>query len=98
MTTSQGEKSADKFEEKDAAPKEVEYLEFVGFGPTGAEFYTSHSVTAKQMKDHYDIDLGKNAIVWRKRPDGRMLVPVSDMTPEAAEILANDPMFKHVKL
>lgn len=84
-------------------PDATEYIEFVGDKPHGTEFYKveggTHSITAAHMKQYHDVELGAKEIVWRKKTEkGRMLVPVSDMTPEAAEIIAADPMFKRVTL
>lgn len=90
--------------EPEAAPvTETDYIEFVGDNPKyGVEFYNgpsgTHSLTAKHMKEYHDIDLGKKEVVWTKGKNGRMLVPVSDITPEAADVLAEDPMFKRVTL
>lgn len=84
-----------------AADEEVEYLEFVGTKPFGTEFYGAtgtHTVTRAQMKDRHDVDLGPKEVVWRKGKNGRFLVPVADMTPEAVEVLAADPMFKRVSI
>ncbi len=79
-----------------------EYIEFVGQPPYGTEFYNgeygTHTVFANDFKKYHDLDLGKKEVVWRKGPNGRMLVPVADITPEAAEYLASDPMFKRVTL
>lgn len=80
---------------------EVEYIEFVGEQPYGTEFYGrtgTHSITAKHLKEHHDVDLGKKEVVWQRGSNGRFLVPVSDITPEAAEVLAQDPMFKRVTI
>lgn len=83
-------------------PAKTEYIEFVGQEPYGTEFYKgehgTHTVFAKDFKKYHDLELGKKEVVWRKGANGRMLVPVSDITPEAAEYLASDPMFKRVTL
>jgi hypothetical protein len=85
-------------------PAKTEYLEFVGDAQYGTQFYSKevgavgHSVTAAHLKQYHDIDLGKKVVEWKRGANGRFLVPVSDMTPEAAELLANDPMFKRVEL
>lgn len=89
-------------DEKVPADDKIEYLEFVGMEPYGTEFYKgefgTHTVTKAQMKANHDIDLGAKEVVWRKDGAGRMLVKASDMTPEAANYLATDPMFKLVTL
>lgn len=83
-------------------PAKTEYIEFVGQEPYGTEFYKgehgTHTVFANDFKKYHDLTLGKKEVVWRKGANGRMLVPVSDITPEAAEYLATDPMFKRVTL
>lgn len=88
--------------EAPAQPEKTEYIEFVGQPPYGTEFYNgefgTHTVYAKEFKAYHDLDLGKKEVVWRKGKNGRMLVPVSDITPEAAEYLESDPMFKRVEL
>jgi hypothetical protein len=90
--------------EQEPAPEEdkTEYIEFVGQPPYGTEFYKgelgTHTVFAHDFKKYHDLELGKKEVVWRKGSNGRMLVPVSDITPEAAEYLASDPMFKRVTL
>lgn len=90
--------------EQAPAPEEgkTEYIEFVGQPPYGTEFhrgeYGTHTVNAKDFKTYHNLDLGKKEVVWRKGANGRMLVPVADITPDAAEYLASDPMFKRVTL
>jgi hypothetical protein len=80
----------------------TDYLEFVGTEPYGTEFYKgdagTHSITKAQMKANHDIDLGAKEVVWRKGSNGRMLVNTSDMSPEAVDVLADDPMFRRVSL
>ena len=85
-------------EEPQAEPQGTEYIEFVGQQPYGTEFTTSHTVSRKDLKDAYDIDLGTKEVVWTKGRNGRFLVKASDMSPEAVEVLENDPMFKRVTL
>lgn len=76
----------------------TEYIEFVGTDPKhGTEFHTSHSVSKAHFKKFHDVTTDKD-LEWTKGPNGRFLVPVSDMSPEAAEVLVNDPMFKRVTL
>lgn len=77
---------------------ETEYIEFVGQPPYGTEFTASHSVTRQHMKDYHDVALGPKEVVWQKGKNGRYLVKASEMTPEAAEVLEADPMFKRVTL
>lgn len=87
--------------EAEVLPDQTEYIEFVGQEPHGTEFYGrlgTHSISAKHMKEFHDTELGKKDIVWTRGSNGRFLVPVTDMTPEAAEILARDPMFKRVSI
>jgi hypothetical protein len=84
------------------APKEgVEYIEFVGQQPYGVEFTAEHVVTRKQLREAWDVTIPKD-LKWTKAEGGpnrgRMLVPVSDMTPEAAAGFENDPLFKLVTL
>jgi hypothetical protein len=76
-----------------------EFIEFVGQEPYGTEFYGlkgTHSIDKKHMKDQHDVDLGAKEIVWKRGSNGRFLVPVSDMSLEAAEALVADPLFKRV--
>lgn len=76
-----------------------EYIEFVGTDKRyGTEFHSTHTVTAKDLEDAADIDLGKDVVTWRKGSNGRFLVPASELTPEAVEYLASDPMFRLVKV
>jgi hypothetical protein len=76
----------------------TEYIEFVGTDPAyGTEFHEKHSVSRAHFKKYHDVTTPKD-LEWTKRADGKMVVPVADMSPEAAEILANDPMFKKVTL
>jgi hypothetical protein len=87
----------------EAVPNDkVEYLEFLGTDSQfGTEFYGetgTHSVTAKHLKEAADVDLGMKEAVWRKGRNGRFLVKTSDLTPEAVEHLATDPMFRVVSL
>jgi len=88
--------------EEPEEPAKTEYIEFVGQEPYGTEFYRgehgTHTVFAKDFKEYHDLELGKKEVVWRKGKNGRMLVPVTDITPEAAEYLESDPMFKRVTL
>jgi hypothetical protein len=77
-------------------PEATEYIEFVGTDPQyGTTFHTSHSVSKAHFKKFHDLTVPKD-LVWTRGANGRFLVPVSDMTPEAAEVLVNDPMFKRV--
>lgn len=89
-------------EEVPAEPDKVEYIEFVGQPPYGTEFYNgehgTHTISAAHLKQYHDLVLGKKEVVWRKRADGKMLVPVSDIPAEVADLLASDPMFKRVTL
>lgn len=85
-------------EAKPEAKQKTEYIEFVGDAVHGTEFIGQHSVDAKHMKEYHDTDLGKKEVVWTKGRNGRYLVKASDITPEAAEVLENDPMFKRVSL
>lgn len=93
---------AEQLDEAPAEPQKIEYIEFVGEKPYGTEFYRgeygTHTVFAADFKKYHDLELGKKEVVWRKGANGRMLVPVSDITPEAAEYLASDPMFRRVEL
>lgn len=86
---------------EDDEPAKVEYLEFVGTPPYGAEFISSHTVTRRQVRDNWDLSMPKD-LEWTKAKGGphagRMLVPVSDTTPEVAQGLENDPMFRRVTL
>jgi len=87
-------------EDEEAEPA-TPYIEYVGTPPYGAQFIVEHTITRKQIKDAWDLTMPKD-LKWTKAEGGplkgRMLVPVSDMTPEVAEGLANDPMFKRVEL
>lgn len=85
-------------EQETTEPAKEEYIEFVGLPPFGTEFTHQHSVDRKHMKDYHDIDLGAKEVVWTKGSNGRFLVPVSEMTPEAAKYFESDPMFKRVTL
>lgn len=84
--------------------QQEEFIEFVGWPPYGTEFYKAwngneggtHTLNQKDFKAQHDTDLGKKEVVWRKDQNGRMLVPVSDLTPEAAKVLVNDAAFKKV--
>jgi hypothetical protein len=102
MTDNMQDMSIDEIAEQDveaqAEPAKTEYIEFVGDVKYGTEFTGRHRVSDKHMKKFHHVDLGKKEVSWTKRADGRMLVPTSDITPEAAEVLANDPMFKRVEL
>lgn len=80
----------------------TEYIEFLGTDPKhGTEFTAEHTVTRKQLWDAWDVTTPKD-LRWTKLEGGpnkgRMLVPVADMSSEAAEGLANDPMFRRVTL
>lgn len=75
----------------------IEYLEYVGEKPYGTEFIHQHTVTRKQLKDYRDVTTDKD-LSWTKGKNGRMLVPISDMSPEAAEALEADPVFRRVTL
>jgi hypothetical protein len=91
----------DLVEKEAPAATTTEYLEFVGQEPYGTEFYGqtgTHTVTKAHMKEHHDVDLGTKEVVWKRGPNGRFLVPVADITPEAAEVLSNDPLFRRVTL
>ena len=101
-----GEEGVADEPEAEPEPEKVEYIEFLGTDPKfGTEFYApgvvGHTVTRKDLKDAWGITIPKD-IEWTKLAGGphrgRMLVPVSDLTPEAADGLANDPMFKRVSL
>jgi hypothetical protein len=85
----------------EAEPEKTEYIEFVGQEPYGTEFISEHTVTRRQLRDAWDVAIPKD-LKWTKTQGGpnagRMLVPVSDMTPEAAEGFEKDPMFKRVSL
>lgn len=100
MTAPLPEETVQPEETVDEPVPAQEFLEFVGTPPYGTEFYSgefgTHVVTAKQLKDAYDVDLGKKEVVWRKDKNGRMLVSTEGLTPEAVEALANDQMFKVV--
>jgi hypothetical protein len=76
---------------------DTEYIEFLGTDPAvhGTALHTEHSVSKAHMKKYHDLTIPKD-LSWTRGSNGRFLVPVSDMTPEAAEVLANDPMFKRV--
>jgi len=78
-------------------PEPVEYVEFVGTEPYGAEFITAHTITRKQARDAWEITIPAD-LVWTKdrRKKDRMLVPTEGMSPELVEFLADDPMFKVV--
>lgn len=79
----------------------TEYVEFVGDKQFGIEFTTSHVVTRKQLRDAWGVEIPKD-LKWEKKQGGpnagRMLIPVSDMTEEAAQGFDNDPMFRRVTL
>lgn len=82
-------------------PSGIEYIEFVGEKPHGTEFSGGHTITRKQLKDAWDVDT-PNDLSWTKAEGGpnrgRFLVPVSDMSPAAAEGLAKEPTFRRVTL
>lgn len=83
-------------------PAKVDYIEFLGTDPQfGVEFTSEHTVTRKQLKDAWDVTTPKD-LRWEKKVGGphkgRMLVPVSDMSPEAAAGFENDSMFRRVTL
>lgn len=92
---------SDTKDDKAAAPAEeakTEYVEFVGTDPNyGTEFHEKHAVSRAHLKKYHDLTTPKD-LEWTKGSNGRFLVPVADMTPEVAELLANDPMFKRVTL
>jgi hypothetical protein len=77
----------------------TDYIEFLGTDPAtyGTKFHTSHAVSKMHFKKYHDVTTPKD-LTWEKGANGRFLVPVSDMSPEAAEVLDNDPMFKRVTL
>ena len=79
----------------------TQYVEFVGSEPFGTEFTSEHTVTRKQLRDAWDVSTPKD-LRWTKAQSGprkgRMLVPASDMSPEALEGFTNDPMFRVVEL
>lgn len=87
--------------DEESAPAKEEFIEYVGEPPYGAQFISRHTVTRRQIKDAWGITIPKD-LEWTKTEGGpnkgRMLVPVSDMTPEAAEGFASDPAFKRVEL
>lgn len=89
-------------EEQAPESEETEYIEFLGTDPQhGTTFYGTHTVSKKYLKDAWGVDTPKD-LTWAKQEGGpragRMLVPVSDMSPEAAEGLAKDRMFRRVTL
>jgi len=96
--------SQDMAEEKqqpEAGPG-TEYIEYVGDKASyGTTFLSEHTVTRKQLRDAWDVETGKD-LRWVKAEGGpnrgRMLVPVSDMSPEAAKGFENDPLFRRVTL
>lgn len=93
---------AEQLSEAPAEPEKVDYIEFVGTNPEyGTEFHSEHTITRKQLRDAWGVETPKD-MRWVKAEGGphkgRMLVPVSDMSPQAAEGLANEPMFKRVTL
>lgn len=91
----------DKADEKVQAETKTKYLEFVGQEPYGTEFYGTtgtHTVYDAEMKKYYDVSLGRKEAVWKRGANGRFLVPEGDLSPEAVEVLANDPLFKRVEL
>lgn len=81
---------------------EDEYVEFIGVPPYGTEFYKvgggTHSITEAHMREHHNVGLGQEEVVWKKGANGRMLVPTSELTPEAVSVLAEDPMFEVVTI
>lgn len=81
-----------------AEPARDEYIEFVGQPPYGTEFIGSHTVDRQHMKEYHDVALGPKEVVWTKGKNGRYLVSVADMTPEAAAVLEADPLFRRVTL
>lgn len=101
------EENVEDFDIKDSAaareessePDKVEYIEFLGTDPGlhGTTLHTSHSVSKAHFKQYHDVVTDKD-LTWTKGSNGRFLVPVGDMSPEAAEVLAKDPMFKRVKV
>ena len=102
MTDEPRELNEAEEEVEQTEPNKVEYIEFVGLDSgLGTEFHSEHTVTRKQLKDAWDVTTPKD-LRWVKAEGGphkgRMLVPVSDMSPEAAAGLENDPMFKRVTL
>lgn len=90
-------------DEVTAEPTEekVDYIEFVGQQPHGTEFYGAngtHTVTRSHLKEYHDVDLGAKEVVWKRGANGRFLVPVNDISPEAVAVLEKDPLFKRVTL
>lgn len=83
--------------EEEPEPDKTEYLEFVGTQPYGTEFTIGHSVSKAHLKKYHDVVTPKD-LEWTKGSNGRFLVPISDISPEAVEVLVNDPQFKRVKL
>lgn len=101
-TTLEDTATTDAEQEQPEEEPKTEYIEFVGTDPQyGVEFHSEHTVTRKQLRDAWGVETSKD-LKWTKQDGGplkgRMLVPVADMSPEAAEGLANDPMFKRVTL
>lgn len=95
-----------EFEEKsvsvphdEVSADKTEYIEFLGTDPSthGTKFSVGHGVSKAHFKKYHDVVTPKD-LEWTKGSNGRFLVPVSDMSPEAAEVLVNDPMFKRVTL
>ena len=89
---------AEQAAEAQAEPAKTTYVEFVGSPPYGTEFVNDHSVDKAHMRQYHDVDLGAEVVKWTKGKNGRFLVPADQMTPEAAKVLDNDPMFQVVEL
>lgn len=81
----------------DPESAKVEYIEYLGDPTYGTEFTVGHEVSRKHLREHHDVSTPKD-LTWTKGKNGRFLVKVEDMSPEAAELLENDPAFKRVTL
>ena len=84
---------------KDNAAEEKpsgDMIEFVGTPPFGTEFHSTHTISNQHMKHYHNVELGQKEAVWQKGPDGRFLVPISDLNPDAVKIILGDPQFKRV--
>lgn len=91
-------------EEPEPANNAQEYIEYTGEEPYGTAFLTSHTLPRGDgVWKRAGVKMTKD-VVWERDPYGpgigqkgnRMLVPVSDLSPEAVAALEKIPGYKRV--
>jgi len=94
--------SDNKTSAPDAAADGTEYLEYKGDPTYGTEFLVSHTITPAQAKNAGWESIPDKDMVWERRESGkhkgRMLIPMSEVTPGVADELVTDPAYRVVKL